>query len=132
MIATGKWTQPGIPRKGWSCVDTDDLGSPDHVCENVRARGRSLCPRHGASGLWAVRVSCICAGHMEENLDGARKRAAFKANRKRRARWLTREWQPPERAINISTPTDSMLSSFPSTVPGAQESLIARPDGVER
>ena len=36
---------------------------------------------------------CICAGHMEENLVGARKReATFKTLCGRRARWLAREW----------------------------------------
>ena len=38
-------------------------------------------------------VGCICSGHMEENIIGARKRKdAFKASRKRRGRWPTREW----------------------------------------
>ena len=94
MTATGKWTQPGIPHKGWTCVDIEDLGSPDHVCEmcelaDVRYVHVMEHPAYGA-----LRVGCICAGHMEENLVGARKReAAFKSTRKRRARWLTREWQ---------------------------------------
>ena len=33
MTATGKWRQPGVPHKDWTCVDIEDLGSPDHVCE---------------------------------------------------------------------------------------------------
>jgi hypothetical protein len=93
MTATRKWTQPGIPHKGWTSVDIEDLGSPDRVCEmcelaDVRYVHAMEDPAHGA-----LRVGC-CAGHMEENLVGARKReTAFKASRKRRARWLTREWQ---------------------------------------
>ena len=40
-----------------------------------------------------LRGGCICAGYMEENIIGARKREdAFKASRKRRVRWLSREW----------------------------------------
>lgn len=40
-----------------------------------------------------LRVGCICAGHMEENLVGARLReGAFKARRSRRDRWLSRSW----------------------------------------
>jgi hypothetical protein len=41
-----------------------------------------------------LRVGCVCAGHMEEDLVGARAREdAFKASRSRRARWLTRQWR---------------------------------------
>jgi hypothetical protein len=42
----------------------------------------------------ALRFGCICAGHMEEDLIGARRReAAFKSERQRRARWLRRTWR---------------------------------------
>ena len=95
MTATGKWTQPGIPHKGWTCVDIEDLGSPDHVCEMCElADVRYVHLMEHPDYPGALRVGCICAGHMEENLVGARKREdAFKAKQKRRARWLTREWQ---------------------------------------
>jgi hypothetical protein len=43
-------------------------------------------------GDWTVGDgSCICAGHMEEDVAGARKRqAGFKNERGRRKRWLAR------------------------------------------
>lgn len=95
MTATGKWTQPGIPHRGWSCVDIEDLGSPDHVCEMCElADVRYVHLMEHPDYAEPLRVGCICAGHMEEDLVGARKReAAFKANQGRRARWLTREWR---------------------------------------
>ena len=41
-----------------------------------------------------LRVGCVCAGHMEEDLAGARKReAAYKSDRSRRERWLKRIWR---------------------------------------
>lgn len=29
----GKWSMPGVPHKGWTCIDIEDLGAPDAVCE---------------------------------------------------------------------------------------------------
>ena len=94
MTATGKWTRSGVPHKGWTCVDIEDLGRPDHVCQMCEVQDVRYVHlmEHPAYGV--RRVGCICAGHMEENIVGARKReAAFKASRKRRVRWLAREWQ---------------------------------------
>jgi hypothetical protein len=42
----------------------------------------------------ALRVGCVCAGHMEEDVTGARKREArFRGERSRRKRWLSRDWR---------------------------------------
>ena len=30
--ASGKWAQPGVPHKGWTRVDIEDLGEPSEVC----------------------------------------------------------------------------------------------------
>ena len=95
MAATGKWTQPGVPHKGWTCVDIEDLGATNHVCEmcetqEVRYVHLMTHPDYEET----LRVGCICAGHMEEDLVGARHReVAFKAISSRRARWLSRAWR---------------------------------------
>jgi hypothetical protein len=30
---TGKWAQPGVPHRGWTCINVEDLGEPLHTCE---------------------------------------------------------------------------------------------------
>ena len=35
---SGKWSQVGVPHKGWICVSVDDLGAPDAVCEMCETR----------------------------------------------------------------------------------------------
>jgi hypothetical protein len=30
---SGKWEIPGVPHRGWTCVDVEDLGAPDAGCE---------------------------------------------------------------------------------------------------
>ena len=29
----GKWSEQGVPHKGWRCIDVEDLGEFDSVCE---------------------------------------------------------------------------------------------------
>jgi hypothetical protein len=29
----GKWSQAGVPHRGWSCVGVEDLGAPEATCE---------------------------------------------------------------------------------------------------
>jgi hypothetical protein len=76
-------------------VDIEDLGSPDHVCEMCElADVRYVRVMEHANYAATLRVGCICAGHMEENLVGALLREdAFKASRSRRDRWLSRSWR---------------------------------------
>jgi hypothetical protein len=107
VTATGKWTQPGVPHKGWTCVDIEDLGSPAHVCEMCEVQDvRYVHIMEHANYAGPLRVGCICAGHMEENLVGARLREdAFKASRSRRDRWLSRSWRT-SRAGNQYLNTD--------------------------
>jgi hypothetical protein len=120
MTATGKWTHLGVPHKGWTCVDIEDLSSPDHVCEMCETQdARYVHTMEHPDYADALRVGCVCAGHMEEDLLGARKREdAFKASRSRRARWLTREWRT-SRAGNEYLNTDgehAKLAAFDAMI----------------
>jgi hypothetical protein len=89
----GKWSQAGVPHRGWSCIDTEDLGSPDLVCEmcerqDVRYVHYMQHPDYPS----VLQCGCICAGHMEENLTGAQRRdeTMRSASRRRRA-WPDRK-----------------------------------------
>lgn len=93
--ATGKWTQPGVPHKGWRCVDIEELEEQDHLCEMCEARlVRFVHVMEHDDYDDVLRVGCVCAGHMEEDLVGARRReAAYRNDRSRRSRWLQRRWR---------------------------------------
>jgi hypothetical protein len=94
-MTTGKWTQPGVPHKGWLCVDIEDLGEPDAVCEMCEVIViRYVHYMTHEDYPETLGCGCICAGHMEEDLIGARAReTAFKNSRARRKRWLFRKWR---------------------------------------
>jgi hypothetical protein len=92
----GRWSEPGLPHKGWTCVDESDLGEPSHVCE--------MCQTASVRYVYAMRhpewpetlwVGCVCAGHMEGDLRAAVEREKrFKsmlrlaAKRPRDATWV--------------------------------------------
>lgn len=92
---TGKWTEPGVPHKGWRCVDVEERPAQDHLCEMCEARFVRFVHvmRHEAYE-GELRVGCVCAGHMEGDAAVARHREArFKLGLSRRSRWLARSWR---------------------------------------
>jgi hypothetical protein len=94
-MTTGKWAQAGVPHKGWACLDIEDAGEPNFVCEMCEAvHIRFIHSMAHPDYPNAPRVGCVCAGHMEEDPVGARKREFdFRSNLARRARWLSRKWR---------------------------------------
>ena len=91
----GKWSQVGIPHKGWTCTDVEDLGAPDAVCEmcetqDIRYVHLMEHPDHPET----LGVGCVCAEHMESNYEAPRRRErALRNVAQRRRRWLSRKWK---------------------------------------
>jgi hypothetical protein len=83
----GKWSQAGVPHRGWTCIGVDDLEEPDHTCEmcehaEVRYVHVMTHPDYGG-GEAELLVGCICAGRMEEDYQQAKEREAeFKRRQK--------------------------------------------------
>jgi hypothetical protein len=93
-IGTGKWREPNVPHRGWTCINIEDLGEQEHVCEMCEVMLVRFVHTMSHPDYGTLDVGCVCAGHMEEDLIGARKReASFKNRSSRRAHWLTREWR---------------------------------------
>ena len=62
----GKWSQAGVPHRGWQCIDIEDLGEPYaecQMCESQIVRYVHYMEHHSYSEI--LEVGCICAGHME-------------------------------------------------------------------
>lgn len=99
----GKWSVSGVPHRGWSCIDIEDLGSPEAVCE--------MCERQDIRYVHAMQhpnypetlhCGCICAGHMEEDVERARRReASMKNAARRRAAWPDRKAWRQSRQGNL-------------------------------
>lgn len=92
----GKWSQVGVPHKGWHCVGTEDLTSGGmqtcEMCESAEIRYAHSMEHHDYPRVLVV--GCICAGHMEQDLLGATRRERVVRNRSNeRKRWTTRRWR---------------------------------------
>lgn len=97
LVATGrgKWSQPGVPHRGWDCVDIEDLGAPERTCEMCESQViRYVHHMEHPEYSEVLEVGCICAGNMEGDLAAARTReVSMKSRAGKRKRWLTRKWR---------------------------------------
>ena len=86
---TGKWSQPGFPHKGWTCVGVDDLGREDRatceMCESAEIRYVHYLEHPDHPNQLAC--GCVCAEHMTEDRVGPRQRERELRNR---AHWVER------------------------------------------
>jgi hypothetical protein len=91
----GKWSDAGVPHKGWYCVDIEDLGEPQATCEMCESQTiRYVHHMEHPSFQGVLAVGCVCAGHMEGDVSAARGReASMRGRASKRARWLTRNWR---------------------------------------
>ena len=106
---SGKWSQVGVPRKGWTCVSVDDLGAPDTVCEMCETQEiRYVHHMEHPDYRESLGVGCICAQHMENDYEAPRRRERTLRNAaQRRRRWLSRKWQVSAKG-NAYLNTDGM------------------------
>jgi hypothetical protein len=91
----GKWSNSGVPHKGWHCVDIEDLGEPQATCEMCESQViRYVHHMEHSSYAGVLAVGCVCAGHMEGDVSAARGReASMRSRASKRTRWLTRNWR---------------------------------------
>lgn len=76
----GKWSQVGVPHKGWVCIDEYDtfeaLGEDNFetcgMCESAQVRFVHVMENERYDGQ--LSCGCICAGHMAEDLQSAETR----------------------------------------------------------
>lgn len=89
----GKWSEDGVPHRGWVCVEYYDTG-PDQLetcemCESVEARYIHVM----ANDRWpeTLACGCICASHMSGDFAAAEQREkSMRSDAGRRARFPKR------------------------------------------
>jgi hypothetical protein len=91
----GKWSVSGVPHKDWTCEDIEDLEKPTLICEMCESQTiRYVHHMSHPNYEQELKVGCICAGHMEQDLKSARKRDdLLKSRASKRKRWLSRKWK---------------------------------------
>lgn len=106
----GKWSDLGIPHKGWECIDFEDLGEPAETCEMCEFQEiRYVHVMRHSDYPSPLRCGCDCAGAMSNDYEGAdrRERTAKNAAR-RRSQWLRRNWKTSAKG-NAYLRTDGFL-----------------------
>lgn len=96
MSSFGKWSRSGIPHKGWTCIDIEDLGSPSQICEMCEHQEiRYVHYMQHSEYQETLECGCDCAGKMEENSAAATHRENKMKNRAaRRKNWpLLKSWR---------------------------------------
>jgi hypothetical protein len=83
-----------MPRSGWRCTEVADLGKPEFTCEwCTTAIIRYVHRLEHEDWFEHIRVGVCCAGHLTDDVIGARVRErTFKLARARRDKWLTSVW----------------------------------------
>lgn len=93
--AENLWKRDDIPKDGWKCVCVTDLGAPVGVCQMcghqiIRYVHHMINVKYGG----ALDVGCVCAGKMEGDIEGAKRREqAFKSKEMRRASFKNKKWK---------------------------------------
>ena len=91
----GKWSQAGVPQRGWTCVGVEDLEEPSQICEmceSVEIRYTHLMEHPGYPDT--LSVGCVCAEHMEQDYVRPREREKkLKGAARRRKSWASRVWR---------------------------------------
>jgi hypothetical protein len=100
MTTLGKWSQAGVPHRGWSCVSMEDLGEPSEICEMCESQEiRYVHIMSHPEFHEELRCGVVCAGHMAEALSAAREREKeFKKHVRRVHRERRRAAERRERA----------------------------------
>jgi hypothetical protein len=92
VTATGKWAEPGVPHRGWSCVGVSDLGEVSETCAmcetaEIRFVHHMIHPDYPGE----LGCGCICAEHMEgDYLNPRRRERALRNRARRRQAWPER------------------------------------------
>ncbi len=88
------WKRQSVPHQGWTCVGVEDLGAPVGICQMcgyqiIRYAHQMEHPQYAG-----LSVGCVCAGRMEGDVAGAKRREAeFKNRQARRVNFFKRQWK---------------------------------------
>jgi hypothetical protein len=94
----GKWSEPGVPHRGWTCIGVEDLEDDLMTCEmcefaTIRYAHSMMHPEYANELL----VGCICAENMEQGYAAREAEKRLRNLASVRQRWLLRKWQESAR-----------------------------------
>lgn len=132
MSDRGKWSEAGVPHKGWDCIEIEDLESDRTVCQMCEEREiRFVHYMQHADYPEVLACGCHCAGHMENDYEAAERRDKTMRNEaRRRSNFPSRVWKTSQKGneyINLDGFNVTIFSKG-----GRFKAVISRPFVVER
>ena len=102
-MSGNRWDQPGVPHKGWHCVDVVYLRADGESADETDYATCQMCGNEKIRYVHIMEhpdldetfdVGCVCAEKMSGDYEGPKRREAKLRNRAaRRTRWLQRKWR---------------------------------------
>ena len=116
----GKWSQAGVPHRGWTCVDVEDLEELAQFCEMCEsAEIRYVHLMKHPDYPETLGVGCVCAERMEEDYVNPRLREKkIRSRAHRRNTWPKRQWKVSSKGNSYLNTEGFNLVVFPVSGPG--------------
>lgn len=111
----GKWSQAGMPHRGWTCVGIEDLEEPSQLCEMCESVDiRYVHFMEHPDYPETLGVGCICAEHMEADYVNPRLREKkLRSKVQRRKTWPKRQWKVSYKGNSYLNTEGFNLAVFP-------------------
>ena len=118
-----EWNKPGLPRKGWECVDVIDIRPNDEPIADDEYETCEMCGNHPIRYVHVmehedhgeqVNVGCVCAEHMTDDYVNPKSRETKLKNRSaRRRNWLSLKWKTSKKGNPYLKKDGMILTIFP-------------------
>ncbi len=123
-MSKNQWDQPGVPHKGWRCVDVVDIRGGG---ESADEADYAMCEMCGNEKIRYVhimehtesendfKVGCVCAEKMSDDYTGPRLRETkLRSRAARRTKWLQRTWRVSAKGNSFLNIDGHNLVVFPT------------------
>jgi hypothetical protein len=127
---SGKWSNPGVPHKGWTCVEIEDLGDRALVCQMCESQEiRFVHYMTHTDYAGELACGCHCAAKMEENPTAAPMRERrLKSRARRKKAWPNLQaWRRSEKG-NLTIVKQGFRATVFETATGGYRAVVSKGD----
>ncbi|MBN2021070.1 MAG: hypothetical protein JW749_12705 [Sedimentisphaerales bacterium] len=120
----GLWDKPGIPHRGWRCVDVYDLREDGSTPEETNYATCEMCGHERIRFVHVlqhneyenkIRVGCICAEKLTNNyINPKAKETNLAKKAARKSKWLSRRWKTSKKGNPYLNIEGHNLTVFPN------------------
>src|SRR5512142_3063864 len=114
MTEYGRWSERGVPHKGWSCLDVLDLGYRKYVCamcqkQEIRYAHYMTHPKFEGHLI----VGCVCAEKLSGDYVNPRLRESrLRKRSSRRDRWVAGKWKTTDAGSLVKKLGDFVVTVY--------------------